>query len=384
MNSIIENNDEIKIIKIRSNESIGESNLMVLPFISMSKTKVDILEREWISNGVTRKLTVKGSADLGCPTIDDLDVLLALFRILLKNNNYTYEYNTVTKKVNLPRIINFTYGELAKELGYKYYGGTVKRKLEKSIKTLVETTMYSNMAVRDAEVGEYIIDLEGEKSLRILFNYKSYSYKARKRKGEPIEHHTKIKEQQSVEIDDFLFKSVQNNYFKIYNYVQYTKLKKGISKKLYLLLNQWSKGTEKYLKYQTLYDYLALDVEKGNSYNNREIKKALDELEEIRFIQGYERSAEGINLIFNRHKLNEERYLQRYNSDEEVIQRLRDIGFTLDELTNYYRLDNMDYVQAMLRYIDERLDKGKEIKNVKNYLIDAITTNDYDVYKFIK
>ena len=120
---IVDNSDEtekevVEIMKLKSNQSINESNLMTLPFISLNKSKVKTLERYWEVNGVMRGLTVKGT-DNGCPTIAELDVLLALFKILTKNIEYKYEYNRTTKTANFPRTIHFTYQELSNELGYK-------------------------------------------------------------------------------------------------------------------------------------------------------------------------------------------------------------------------------------------------------------------------
>ena len=82
-----EKEDEIKVITIKSTHSIAESNLMVLPFVSVRNTKVGIFKREWESKGIKRGIEVKGSVNLGVPTIKDLDVLLALFRIMVVNNN---------------------------------------------------------------------------------------------------------------------------------------------------------------------------------------------------------------------------------------------------------------------------------------------------------
>ncbi|MBM6707133.1 hypothetical protein H6A68_08830, partial [Bifidobacterium pullorum subsp. saeculare] len=53
--------EEVTIMKLKSNQSINESNLMTLPFISLNKSKVKTLERYWEVNGVMRGLTVKGT-----------------------------------------------------------------------------------------------------------------------------------------------------------------------------------------------------------------------------------------------------------------------------------------------------------------------------------
>jgi len=387
--------EEVEIMKLKSNQSINESNLMTLPFISLNKSKVKTLERYWEVNGVMRGLTVKGT-DNGCPTIAELDVLLALFKILTKNIDYKYEYNRATKTANFPRTIHFTYQELSNELGYKYYGGSIKKKLEKSIKTLIETTIYSDFALYDISNKDYVDEFKGEQSFRILTNYRAYSYTRKKKKGEKLDNAKVIKERQSVDIDDFFFNSISNNYFKIYDYSKYIRLTRGFSKKIYLMLTQWSRGFEKIIKYPTIYDYLALDVGEGENnhmeddkitqkkyYYNKLIKESLDELLKVGFIQGYEiNKSVGINVLFDKKKKSLAYGKKNYMDAEEIIIRLQEIGFNLEEWTKYYRLDNEDYIRALLRHVDYRLSKGDKITNVYAYTKKALVKEDFDLSQF--
>lgn len=377
--------EELEILTIKSHQSIAESNWMVIPFISMQRTKVKVLKREWESNGVKRGITVMGSALNGCPTILELDVLMGLFRIHLKNCNYQYEYNRKTGQVVLPQSIHFTYRELARELGYENFGGSIKNKLEKSIKTLIETTIYSDIGIRDVTKGDYIVDFDGQESARILKNYKSYSYTKKKKVGEKIGNAEEIKEQQSVDIDDFFFKNICNNYFKIYDFTKYIKLTKGVSKKLYLLLNQWSHGYEKFLTYHVLYDMLSLDTNRTVSYNNKMIKQALEELQQIGFIDNFEtRRQEGINIIFDNKKRISNRGLDKYNSVNEVIEKLRWYGLNLEQVTKFYRMDNEEYVRAVLRMMDDRIERQDLKKEPKVMLIDALNKENYNVDYYLK
>lgn len=377
--------ETIKVIRVKSYQSINESNLMVIPFVSFQRQKVETIERSWERNGVKRGIKIVGSAESGCPTVLEMDVLLGLFRILLKNVGFEYQYNQNTNKVNLPRTINFTYAELAKELGYSKYGGSNKKKLERSVKTLLETTIYSDFALRDIDEGDYIADFNGEESFRILTNYKSYSYTRERKKGNVVGSAKLVKEKQSVDIDEFFFKNICNNYFKIYDYEKYMKLTKGISKKLMLLLSQWSHGYKKYLKYETLYENIGLDVEtkKDQYYYNRLIKDALDELVTVGFMEEYEiEVSEGVHFIFNAKKLMMSKNKHKYNTQEEVIQRLQELGFTINEWTKYYRLDNEDYVRALLRYVDDKIEKG-EVKKAKEYTEKGLKYENYDVREYL-
>jgi len=67
---------------------------------------------------------------------------------------------------------------------------------------------------------------------------------------------------------------------------------------------------------------------------------------------------------------------------EEIIIRLQEIGFNLEEWTKYYRLDNEDYIRALLRHVDYRLSKGDKITNVYAYTKKALVKEDFDLSQF--
>lgn len=381
-----EKEEEIKIIKLKSYEGINESNLMTIPFVSFKKAKVPIIERTWVrSNGEEVGITVKGSVDHGCPTMAEMDILLALFRIMMKDKDNQYEFNKTNNYIEFNRKINFTYSELAKELNYADLNGKIKQKLEKSIKILNETTIYSNFAIRDIEQGEYVADFKGEQSCRILGSYKSYSMTKRKRQGKKFADHKEIREETSVEIDKFFFNNMCNNYFKIYDFKKYISLTQSIAKKLFLILSQWSHGHEKYISYKVLYDYIGLDIntKTEQNYYNRRIKDAVTELKSINFINDFEiKSTQGINFIFNKPRLDKSKFKDRYLTFDDIYIRLREIGFTLDDIPKYVRLDNESYVSALLRYIDDKLSKNHTIKDLKAYVEQGLKYENYDVREY--
>jgi len=390
--------EEIKIVTVKSHQSVAESNIMLLPFVAIQNTNIKIFKRVWITNGVERALIVKGSADLGVPNIKDLDTLLALFKIMIKNKDYKYEYNPNTNTVEgFSNVINFTFKELAEEMGYKYYGGQVKNIIQKSLERLNETTIYSQMAFRDAEKGDYITEFDGKDSFRIIQDLKTYSYKKIKASGKKIGNAVEVKEQTSLKIHDFFFKNICNNYFKIYDYNRYLKLKLGIAKKLYLLLNQWSHGFEKYLTYKIMYDMLGLEItnekdEEGNEipnkkdiyYHNKQIKKAFNELKEIGFIQDFkeDKKKNGVNIIFNLRALKESKFIDKYLTDPEVVSKLRENGISYEEILKYYRLDNQDYVKGVLRLYDFKK-QCNEVVDDKGFIMAGLIRENYDVESFI-
>lgn len=386
-----------KVINMKKNQSFNESNLMTLPFISLKRKRVPEIKRFWIRDGQEVALKVVGGAKYLCPTIYELDVLMALFKIHSKNMDDKIEVLTsktvdengevLTSKhsiTNMPQKINFTYRGLAKEMGLSGFGKATKERLEKSILCLNECTIYSTLAIRDQEVGGYVIDFDGCESSRILKNYKSYSVSKRKMANKKLLDPVKIEEHQSVEIDDFFYKNLCNNFLKIYDYDIYKNLKSSVAKKLQLILTQWSRGYEKYIKFQTLCDYIGLDCITKDEiyYSNKQLKIALEELKSIKFIQEYSFINEGVNLVFNTTSREKARGLDKYTTDEEIVSRLRELGIDYDDIIKYCRLESMDYIAALLRYIDDRIKMGF-VDDIKKYTQKGLPYGKYDVNKYM-
>lgn len=371
-------------ITIKSYQGFNESNLMTLPIFSLKRKRVTEINRIWIKGDQEVGLTVVGTEKNGCPTIYELDVLMALFKILAKSMDNVIEVSTDNKVTNFPKVINFTYRKLAKEMGMSGFGSKTKERLERSIKCLTESTIYTNLAFRNQEIGEYVADFAGEESSRILKNYKSYSVTKRKKIGQNLLSADQIEELQSVEIDDFFFKNMCSNYFKLYDYDKYMLLTKGVAKKILLILTQWSHGYEKYITMQKLYDYIGLEVNTTqDEYNaNRDIKEALKELIQVKFIQDYNfENKKGVLFVFNTTAKIKSRNLDKYIKDEEVVARLREIGIDYNDITKYCRLDTMSYVSALLRYVDDRNSK-KQIEDVKKFVLKGLPYASYDISQY--
>lgn len=385
-----------KVVNIKKHQSFNESNLMTLPFISLKRTRVIEINRTWIRDGEEVSLKVKGST-YGCPTIYELDVIMALLRIQSKNmDNKLVVLNEKTvdkdgdiveqtnKVTNIPKVINFTYRGLAKEMGLKGWGKATKERLERSVECLNECTIYSTRAVRNQKLGEYVIDFNGMKSSRIFKNYKSYSIKQYKQAKKKLLDPTKVEEHQSIEIDDFFYENLCNNFFKIYDYDTYRKLKMSISKKLLLILTQWSHGYEKYINIQTLYDYIGLDsnTEKEERYNYAQLRKALNELVDVNFIQSFNATTKGVNFIFNTTSKIKDKNLDKYLNSNDIFGRLREIGVDYDDINKYCRLDTVGYISALLRYVDYKEKRG-EIKDILKFTLKGLPYERYDVSDFI-
>jgi hypothetical protein len=373
-----------RTITIKSYQGFNESNLMTLPIFSLKRKRVTEINRIWIKGEQEVGLTVVGTEKSGCPTIYELDVLMALFKILAKSIDNVIEVTTDNKVTNLPKVINFTYRKLAKEMGMSGFGSKTKERLERSIKCLTEATIYTNLAFRNQEIGEYVADFAGEESSRILKNYKSYSVSKRKKLGQNLLSADQIEELQSVEIDDFFFKNMCSNYFKLYDSDKYMLLTKGVAKKILLILTQWSHGYEKLIKLRTLYDYIGLEVDttEDEYYNNRLIKESLEELLKVKFIQDYKfDNDKGVLFVFNTTVKIKSQSLNKYTKDEEVVARLREIGIDWADITKHCRLDTMSYVSALLRYVDDRNSK-KQIDDIRKFVLKGLPYGSYDVRQY--
>lgn len=368
-----------KIIKLSKNKSFNESNLMTLPFISLKRKKEYKIERKWVSQGVERGLIVKGT-DLGCPTIYELDLLLALFKIHSRNMNNKIELSEDNKVTNIGNTINFTFRELAREMNYKNFGTTVKNRLDKSIKTLVECTLYSTQAIKNQENGEYVSSYKSEESFRILSKYKKYSVKNRLQEKEKLVQGQQVKEHQSVQIDEFFFNNLLNNYLKVFDYDKYMSLKSAVGKKLLLLLTQWSHQSSKYIKIQTLYENLGMDINSLEDARewNKKLKIAFEELCAIKFIKNYEFDAKkGVKLDFN-DTAKKSLKARQYKDEKEILDRLYEIGFSLLDVLDYLKPESLGYLAALLRYVDEQESKGL-IKDVYEFTLKGLPLNSYNV-----
>lgn len=384
-NDIVKTEDEqISFFNLKENYGIVETNLGVLPFISMKRKKVNILNRTWTrSNGQQVMLKVVGGED-GVPQMKDMDVLLALLRLNAKQQNNCFK--KVNGNVEINRRIYFTYAELARELGLEIRGGSMKARLEKSIKKLNEATIYNKFAFMDAKTKEYIKVFKGEKSCRILRNYTSYEMCDSIKDNGKYLSAKEIKEMQYVEIDDFFYENMCCNYFNSYNFNMYISLKMDMAKKIFLILNIWSKSSSKFITYQALFDYIGLDIKeaKDQYYAINQIKKAMTELMSIKYIDGYdEEKGRGINIIFNQKKLDILNFKNLYITSGDQFNALRAYGIRIDQVSLILTNFSKEYVAAVLRSLKYKSAKGEVKKNMINYIMSAFGEEKWDVKEFM-
>lgn len=387
-NKLVDNSQEqLTFFKIKQTHGINETNLMTLPFVSLKRKSESTIERVWKkSNNEIVSMKVVGG-EFGVPQIAELDVLLALFRIHLKNNKNGFLKNKETNQLKIPQKIHFTYSTLADELGYKTKSGSLKKKLERSVKKLNEATIYNKFAILDAEKGEYISSFKGEESCRILKRYKSYSKENYKKENGKLMNPYEIKDYQCVEIDDFFLNNMCNNYYKIYDYEKYKGLKMAIAKKIFLILNTWSKGNSKFITYQVLADYIGLDFKEKKEcyYAIKQINKAMQELVDVNYIDNFEiLRNKGVNIIFNQYKLDKDNYKHLFKNPNDIVPELRKYGFEYEEIGKMIEKESLDYIIGVLRSLRYRLETNGESKtNLKKYLLSAFEKEKWDVKEFM-
>ncbi len=134
----------------------------------------------------------------------------------------------------------------------------------------------------------------------------------------------------------------------------------------------------------TLYDYVGIDItdKKTEYYYNGEFKKALEELKKVRFIQDYNfKVNEGIVFVFNVTSKIKSKGLNKYKTDAEIVARLREIGVSYEDINKYVKMDTASYISAMLRYVDDRIERGL-VDNPLDYIHAGLPYGRYDVKDF--
>ena len=197
-----------------------------------------------------------------------------------------------------------------------------------------------------------------------------------------------VKNFQSVEIDDFFWSNMCHNYYKLYNYEKYKELKTAVAKRLFLILNTWSKGNSKFISYQALVSYIGLDFEekKDQYYAVRQIKKAFQELVDIGYIDNFDASSkDGIDIIFNQMKLDDNKFKHLFKNVNDIIPEFRSYGLEYEEIAKIMEKEKVEYVVGVLRSLRYRTEIKSENKtNYKNYLLSAFgKKKKWDVKEFM-
>ena len=347
-------------------DAIVDGNTVQMAFLREYKgERKTLMEYTWSNkdkngNLIQRGIKVSGHGEYGVPTLKDYDVYVALQRIFINKKTQNGMCTLLHDEYDDDYLtIEFSIHELAKELGYRSPTTKTRDNLKKSIDTLLATTIYSiyNGGIYDIKEKKYIVN--SSYGVHLIESIGSVDITDINDETNNI-NYTKLR------LSKFTYDQIVNDYKLFYDKDKYNKTKSLMAKKIYHLALQWKGDNDfSYAKISTLAERMPM-VDVADKYKKRDIKKALKELndKEIVKIKYDQENPDKVYFVFNEGGEKP----KKYNTYKEVVQRYTDMGFTEEEMDQYLDIQDIRYVQALLRYIDSK----KKISNAKKYLIKCI------------
>jgi len=350
-------------------DAVVDGVTVQIPFLREYKSE-DIqtaMEYIWFSNEsgklVKRGIFVSGHGEFGVPTLKEYDIYVALQRIFIKNKTKRGICQLETENLEDEDLeIQFTITELAKELGYSTPSSVTRDNLKKSIRILMATTIFSRYSggiydirnkkyIANTEIGYHL--LESMQSLELASDVEEIDI-------------TKIK------LSRYTYDQILNDYKLFYNKNTYNKTKNLMAKKIYHMVLQW-KGTNNFsfVNIDTLVERLPM-VNVDDKYKKRDIKKAIKILNDKGMVKiKYDDvNPDKVYFIFNDTDEGIKiKGLDKYTTYKETKAKFYELGFNIIETEGYLeqQVENIKYIQALLRYTDERVRSGS-VKNIKSYI----------------
>lgn len=350
-------------------DALVDGNIAQIPFVRPYEGKPQtILEYIWYTkesgNIIKRGIYVSGHGEYGVPTLREYDVYVALERIFInKRTKYGLcELLAPNEAINDYLNIEFTLNELAKELGYAHANSGTRELIKKSIRILLATTLFARYAggVYDIRNKKYITNAEvGIHLLDTIESGEIYD-----EDGNPVVDVTRIR------LSKFSYEQILNDYKLFYDIRKYNMTRNLMARKIYHMALQW-KGNNKisWANINTLIERIPMiDVE--DKYKKRDIKKVLKLMDSVGMVKiKYDTENEDkVYFIFSDDDEEiDTALLQKYNTYADIRDAYFNIGFTLDELDKYLNVENIRYIQALLRYLDDT-GKSSNMKDVKKYI----------------
>lgn len=348
-------------------DAVVDGNTVQMAFLREYKGEIQTaMEYTWYSTEdgklVKRGLFVSGHGAYGVPTLREYDVYVALQRIFINKKTRHGVCELKTESINDDYLkIDFTIQELARELGSNSPNKLMRESLKKSLKVLLATTIFSRYSggIYDIRNKRYIANTEiGFHLLESMSSIDTFDE----------DGNTGIDVTQ-IKLSKFTYDQILNDYKLFYNKEIYNRTKNLMARKIYHMALQW-KGNNNFsfANINTLVEKIPMvDVE--DRYKKRDVKKALKILDDKNMIKiKYDKNnPDKVYFIFN-HSEDEVcvSKIDKYNTYSEVKEAYFAMGFRLDEIDGYLDVENIRYIQALLRYIDER-SKNNSIRNVKSY-----------------
>lgn len=358
-------------------DAIVDGNTVSMAFLREYRAKNDegtnerktLMEYTWYTkdngNLIKRGLKVSGHGEYGVPTLKEYDVYIALQRIFIskKTNNGICELPQITNELGEDVLtINFTINELCKELGYKTPGAKTRENIKKSIDTLLATTLFSmhEGGIYDINKKKYISNTKV--AIHLLESMISVDMIGDD--GVEDMNYTRLK------LSRFTYDQILNDYKLFYDKDIYNKTKNLMAKKIYHMALQW-KGSNNfsYANIDTIIERIPM-IDMEHRYKKRDIKKALRELDDkgIVKIKYDDKNADKVYFMFD---CEQNTCVMKYNNYSEMKEKFYSIGFNIVETEELLDIQNIRYIQALLRYIDTK----NNIKNLKNYFKKCLKDN---------
>lgn len=384
--------DNEKIISLKKNEYLFDLNSLFLPFIpdyDTSKGLVTELEVP-LDDGSVIKVT---SPSYGVPTLYDKDVLLALQRIMLKQNTNLQRKFKIKKSIDDLLESDRTIGpisieSIAKEMGYEREPSVdTKYKICTSIKRMHEASYITTKSRIYVKKHDTFL-MKAEEGIHLIDNYNIIEY-TKEEKDQRAKKATKkatdekyLKKKNSLfngyikmVINSTTFKSIILDQYVFYNWDEAREIKNITARHIYLLAlkmaganKEWSVSTSKLLKYLPMKPGMQL------KYQKQAIKRALTKLNSTKKCKISYWNNDVNHFSFSTTKketIAAPNYMKdKFNSFGEMIEGFIDLGLTREEAINL-NLQKIAYYQALLRYVTIINSYG-EIEDTRAYILKCL------------
>lgn len=391
------NNESIGGVEFRSTvnvfkynakyEGIVDGNSVQIPFFAEYRGKrFSKLVYTWHTKGkngekIERCIEVNGDGELGIPTTYEYDVLCALQRIFIKNKTKNGMCELIKEGYDEDYLnIDFGITELGVEMGLsKSVSNYTRDKIRKALKILMAATITSTEkgGVYDITKKNHITNKEH--SFHLLESVMTTEV------IDKDNDNTILKDVAKIRLSKFIYEQMCNNYKLIYNSNTVFKTKNVAARKMYHQLLQLA--GDKQIAYANI-NYL---IEK-NPCKSKEprrqkeyIKKVLKVIEESNMAK-IKINKDTVIASFNKdiNMLEEvtpnNQILKKYNKFKEIQAKFYELGFDMLETSMILEdLENIRYIQALLRYYDVK-EQYEKIDNPKSFLNKYIS-NKYSIDK---
>lgn len=398
--------------RIKISEAIVDGNTVQMPFLvpyrDHKKTPITSVEFYWttMENGkqVKRGIEISGHGRLGVPTLKDKAVLMALQNIYIENKikDGILELEEDENKIKDEDLfIDFQdIKNIAHEMGYKSVSTQQKNSIKECIERLVSTTMINKASggLYDPETKLYITSTDTFRYLEGMENYAMYDCDNCKKLKECNRNYENCKCEElkridvtKIKISRFFYKCIVNNFNMIYEKDLSNQIKNLTARNIYLISLRWL-GKDNCTSVANIKKYierLPMNA-KSDKHKKQSIRESIDKLDSYDFVKAtlegdlvkithLNKIKNNVSVIKKKEETNDTSYLKnKYNTYDEVKNKLIEYGFLEIELSYYLSFEMMQhirYIQALMRYTEILITYDK-VKDPKNFITSGLQYKD--------